>query len=88
MGLTVERAAAFRAAAGSFVPGAVDPGTVKELVGGVDGPLNVMAGPGAPPVAEPAAWPSPASARASPRPPPPWSAGPPGSCRTGGPAGR
>ncbi|MFF6911422.1 isocitrate lyase/phosphoenolpyruvate mutase family protein [Streptomyces sp. NPDC012466] len=55
--LTLERAAAFRAAGadGVFVPGAVDPGTVKELVSGVDGPLNVMAGPGAPPVAELAA---------------------------------
>ncbi|MFI2629489.1 isocitrate lyase/phosphoenolpyruvate mutase family protein [Streptomyces collinus] len=55
--LTLARAAAFRAAGadGIFVPGAVDPGTVKELVNGVDGPLNVMAGPGAPPVAELAA---------------------------------
>ncbi|MES5818105.1 isocitrate lyase/phosphoenolpyruvate mutase family protein [Streptomyces sp. RG80] len=52
--LTLERAAAFRAAGadGIFVPGAVDPGTVKLLVDGVDGPLNVMVGPGAPPVAE------------------------------------
>ncbi|WP_329332521.1 isocitrate lyase/phosphoenolpyruvate mutase family protein [Streptomyces sp. NBC_00663] len=55
--LTLERAAAFRAAGadGIFVPGAVDPGTVKELVDGVDGPLNIMVGPGAPPVAELAA---------------------------------
>ncbi|MEV3967681.1 isocitrate lyase/phosphoenolpyruvate mutase family protein [Streptomyces sp. NPDC050698] len=66
--LTLERAAAFRAAGadgifvpgaagadGIFVPGAVDPGTLKELVEGVDGPLNVMAGPGAPSVAELAA---------------------------------
>lgn len=55
--LTLERAAAFRAAGadGIFVPGAVDPGVVKELVNGVDGPLNVMAGPGAPTVAELAA---------------------------------
>ncbi|GAA2315332.1 isocitrate lyase/phosphoenolpyruvate mutase family protein [Streptomyces hawaiiensis] len=55
--LTLERAAAFRAAGadGIFVPGAVDPRTVRELVDGVDGPLNVMAGPGAPPVAELAA---------------------------------
>ncbi|MFC9503236.1 isocitrate lyase/phosphoenolpyruvate mutase family protein [Streptomyces sp. NPDC057002] len=54
---TLERAAAYRAAGadGIFVPGAVDPGIVKELVDGVDGPLNVMAGPGAPPVAELAA---------------------------------
>ncbi|MEW2624022.1 isocitrate lyase/phosphoenolpyruvate mutase family protein [Streptomyces sp. NPDC048106] len=54
---TLERAAAFRAAGadGVFVPGAVDPETVKELVAGVDGPLNVMVAPGAPAVAELAA---------------------------------
>ncbi|MEU1462023.1 isocitrate lyase/phosphoenolpyruvate mutase family protein [Streptomyces sp. NPDC005727] len=55
--LTLERAAAFLAAGadGIFVPGAVEPGTVKALVAGTDGPLNVMVGPGAPPVAELAA---------------------------------
>ncbi|MFJ1559366.1 isocitrate lyase/PEP mutase family protein [Streptomyces mirabilis] len=54
---TLERAAAFLAAGadGIFVPGAVDPGTVKSLVAGVEGPLNVLAGPGAPSVAELAA---------------------------------
>lgn len=54
VGLTLERAAAYLAAGadGIFVPGAVDPGTVQALVAGVDGPLNVMAGPGAPSVAE------------------------------------
>jgi 2-methylisocitrate lyase-like PEP mutase family enzyme len=54
---TLERAAAFLAAGadGIFVPGAVDPGTVKLLVDGVEGPLNVMAGPGAPSVPELAA---------------------------------
>ncbi|MER5996467.1 isocitrate lyase/PEP mutase family protein [Streptomyces viridosporus] len=54
---TLERAAAYRAAGadGIFVPGAVDPGTVGELAAGVDGPLNVMVGPGAPPVADLAA---------------------------------
>ncbi|MFE9811642.1 isocitrate lyase/phosphoenolpyruvate mutase family protein [Streptomyces sp. NPDC005227] len=54
---TLERAAAFLAAGadGVFVPGAVDPVTVKALVGGIDGPLNIMVGPGAPPVAELAA---------------------------------
>ncbi|MFJ1609267.1 isocitrate lyase/phosphoenolpyruvate mutase family protein [Streptomyces sp. NPDC088253] len=54
---TLERAAAFLAAGadGIFVPGAVDPGTVKSLVAGVEGPLNVLVGPGAPPVAELAA---------------------------------
>ncbi|MEU9341611.1 isocitrate lyase/phosphoenolpyruvate mutase family protein [Streptomyces sp. NPDC048278] len=54
---TLERASAFLAAGadGIFVPGAVDPDTVKALVAGIDGPLNVMAGPGAPPVADLAA---------------------------------
>lgn len=54
---TLERAAAFLAAGadGIFVPGAVDPATVKSLVAGVEGPLNVLVGPGAPSVAELAA---------------------------------
>jgi len=54
---TLERAAAFLAAGadGVFVPGTVDPGTVKALVEGVEGPLNVLVGPGAPTVAELAA---------------------------------
>ena len=54
--LTLERAAAFLAAGadGIFVPGAVEPGTVKALVAGIHGPLNAMVGPGAPTVAEPA----------------------------------
>ncbi|WP_369250683.1 isocitrate lyase/phosphoenolpyruvate mutase family protein [Streptomyces sp. R41] len=57
IGETLERAAAFLAAGadGVFVPGAVDPVTVKTLVEGVEGPLNVMVGPGAPSVAELAA---------------------------------
>ncbi|GGN23686.1 isocitrate lyase/PEP mutase family protein [Streptomyces fuscichromogenes] len=54
---TLERAAAFRAAGadGIFVPGVVDRETVAVLVDGVDGPLNVLVGPGAPSVAELAA---------------------------------
>ncbi|MGR6974067.1 isocitrate lyase/PEP mutase family protein [Streptomyces cynarae] len=54
---TLERAAAFLAAGadGVFVPGAVDPVTVKALAEGIEGPLNVMAGPGAPAVPELAA---------------------------------
>lgn len=54
---TLERAAAFRGAGadGIFVPGVVDPQTVTALVEGVEGPLNVLAGPGAPTVAELAA---------------------------------
>lgn len=51
---TLERAVAYLAAGadGIFVPGAVEPVTVKALVAGVEGPLNVMAWPGAPSVAE------------------------------------
>ncbi|BBC31416.1 uncharacterized protein SGFS_027100 [Streptomyces graminofaciens] len=51
---TLERAAAFLGAGadGIFVPGVVDSETVKLLVAGVDGPLNVLVGPGALPVAE------------------------------------
>jgi 2-methylisocitrate lyase-like PEP mutase family enzyme len=54
---TLERAAAYLAAGadGIFVPGAVDPEMVKSLVAGVEGPLNVLVGPGAPSVAELAA---------------------------------
>ncbi|WP_333764125.1 isocitrate lyase/PEP mutase family protein [Streptomyces sp. IBSBF 2390] len=54
---TLERAAAFLAAGadGIFIPGAVDPETVKALVAGVDGPVNVLLLPGAPTVAELAA---------------------------------
>ncbi|MET9896745.1 isocitrate lyase/phosphoenolpyruvate mutase family protein [Streptomyces sp. NPDC006465] len=54
---TLERAAAFLAAGadGVFVPGAVDPVTVKALVEGVEGPLNILVGPGAPSVGELAA---------------------------------
>ncbi|MFF4841157.1 isocitrate lyase/PEP mutase family protein [Streptomyces collinus] len=54
VGPTLERAAAYLAAGadGIFVPGAVDPGTVKALVAGIDAPVNVLVGPGAPAVAE------------------------------------
>jgi 2-methylisocitrate lyase-like PEP mutase family enzyme len=51
---TLKRAAACLAAGadGIFVPGVVDPRTVRALARGIDAPLNVMAGPGAPDVAE------------------------------------
>ncbi|MFF4349311.1 isocitrate lyase/phosphoenolpyruvate mutase family protein [Streptomyces sp. NPDC001530] len=54
---TLERAAAFLAAGadGVFVPGAGDPVTVKTLAEGIEGPLNVLVGPGAPSVTELAA---------------------------------
>jgi 2-methylisocitrate lyase-like PEP mutase family enzyme len=35
-----------------FVPGVVDRDTIASLVGAMGGPLNIMAGPGAPPVRE------------------------------------
>lgn len=49
---TVARAAAFVAAgaSGIFVPGVVDPATVSALVSAVDAPLNILAGPSAPPI--------------------------------------
>ncbi|HZP53221.1 isocitrate lyase/phosphoenolpyruvate mutase family protein [Actinocrinis sp.] len=54
---TLERAAAYVAAgaSGVFVPGVVDPKTVAALADGIDAPLNVLTGPGAPPIPELAA---------------------------------
>lgn len=51
---TLKRAAACLAAGadGIFVPGVVDEGTVRALARGIDAPLNVMTGPGAPGTAE------------------------------------
>ncbi|MFD8632347.1 isocitrate lyase/phosphoenolpyruvate mutase family protein [Streptomyces sp. NPDC059533] len=51
---TLARAAAYlrAGATGVFVPGVTDPATVAELAKGIDAPLNVLAGPGAPGVAE------------------------------------
>ncbi|MGW3783406.1 isocitrate lyase/PEP mutase family protein [Micromonospora chokoriensis] len=51
---TVARAVAYLAAGadGIFVPGVVDPVTVRALVEAVPAPLNVLAGPGAPSVGE------------------------------------
>ncbi|MGY0005437.1 isocitrate lyase/PEP mutase family protein [Micromonospora sp. I033] len=51
---TVARAEAYLAAGadGIFVPGVVDPDTVAALVAAIPAPLNVLAGPGAPPVGE------------------------------------
>ncbi len=53
----IERAHAYLAAgaSGVFVPGVVDPSVVSVLAKEIDGPLNVMAGHGAPPVSELAA---------------------------------
>ncbi|MFJ3202142.1 isocitrate lyase/phosphoenolpyruvate mutase family protein [Streptomyces sp. NPDC086989] len=51
---TLARAAAYlrAGASGIFVPGVTDPATVRELAKGIDAPLNVLVGPGAPSVAE------------------------------------
>ncbi len=35
-----------------FVPGVTEPSTIEALVEGIDGPLNVLGGPGAPSIAE------------------------------------
>ncbi|OKI00708.1 3-methyl-2-oxobutanoate hydroxymethyltransferase [Streptomyces sp. CB02923] len=51
---TLERASVYVAAGadGIFVPGVAHPAAVRALAAGITAPLNVMAGPGAPPVAE------------------------------------
>lgn len=51
---TLARAAAYlrAGASGIFVPGVTDPATIAELAAGIDAPLNILAGPGAPSVAE------------------------------------
>ncbi|MGW5671899.1 isocitrate lyase/PEP mutase family protein [Micromonospora sp. NPDC003776] len=51
---TVARAEAYLAAGadGVFVPGTVEPATVAALVAAIPAPLNILAGPGAPAVAE------------------------------------
>ncbi|MGN9906747.1 isocitrate lyase/PEP mutase family protein [Phytohabitans sp. LJ34] len=51
---TLDRAAAYLAAGadGIFVPGVADPETIAALAAGIDAPLNIMAGPGSPPVAD------------------------------------
>ncbi|MBG0828128.1 isocitrate lyase/phosphoenolpyruvate mutase family protein [Planomonospora sp. ID67723] len=53
----LDRAAAYLAAgaSGIFVPFVTDPATVEALVQGVDAPLNILVGPGAPAVGELAA---------------------------------
>ncbi|MFE5912428.1 isocitrate lyase/phosphoenolpyruvate mutase family protein [Streptomyces wedmorensis] len=51
---TLERARQYvdAGADGIFVPGVTDPATIAELASGISVPLNIMAGPGAPDVAE------------------------------------
>ncbi|MEU3481143.1 isocitrate lyase/phosphoenolpyruvate mutase family protein [Streptomyces sp. NPDC033754] len=51
---TLERARRYvdAGADGIFVPGVTDPATIAELASGISVPLNIMAGPGAPHVAE------------------------------------
>ncbi|HZO69593.1 MAG TPA: isocitrate lyase/phosphoenolpyruvate mutase family protein [Kribbellaceae bacterium] len=49
---TLRRAAAYLAAGadGVFVPGVTDLETVRDLTASIDAPVNILAGPGAPPV--------------------------------------
>jgi 2-methylisocitrate lyase-like PEP mutase family enzyme len=49
----VRRCNAFRAAGADclFVPGVTDEETIGRLVAAIDGPVNILAGPGSPPVA-------------------------------------
>jgi 2-methylisocitrate lyase-like PEP mutase family enzyme len=51
---TLDRATAYLAAGadGIFVPGVADPETIAALAAGIDAPLNIMAGPGSPTVAD------------------------------------
>ncbi|RSS50676.1 isocitrate lyase/phosphoenolpyruvate mutase family protein [Streptomyces sp. WAC06614] len=51
---TLSRAAAYleAGASGIFVPGVYEPEVVAELARGIDAPLNILVGPGAPGVAE------------------------------------
>lgn len=50
----IERANAYSAAGSDclFVPGVTDPDVIRALVDGIDGPLNVLGGPGAPSIPE------------------------------------
>ena len=50
----IERANAYLEAGSdcTFVPGVTDPATIETLVDGIDGPLNVLGGPGAPSIPE------------------------------------
>lgn len=52
--LASERAAAYRAAGAdcTFVPGVREAEVIAALVGAIDGPLNIIASPGAPPLPE------------------------------------
>lgn len=50
----IERANAYYEAGSDclFIPGVTDPATIEALVDGLNGPLNVLGGPGAPPIPE------------------------------------
>jgi 2-methylisocitrate lyase-like PEP mutase family enzyme len=54
LGVAIERGRAFLAAGADcvFVPGVRDPETIRELVRGIGGPVNVLAVDGTPPVPE------------------------------------
>lgn len=89
---TLARAAAYlrAGATGVFVPGVLDPTTVAELAKGIDAPLNILLGPGAPTVAAFGALGVSASASAPgwPKPRTPWCAAPPKNSSRRAPTGR
>ena len=54
LGTSIERANRYREAGADclFVPAVTDRETIRALVAGIDGPVNILAGPGCPPIAE------------------------------------
>jgi len=54
LGVAIERGKAYLAAGADcvFVPGVRDPDTIRALVGGIGGPINVLAVKGTPPIAD------------------------------------
>ena len=54
LGVALSRANAYREAGADclFVPGVADPATIRALVQGIKGPINILAGPSTPPAGE------------------------------------
>jgi len=54
VGVALERGKAYLDAGADciFVPGVRDPATIRELAAGIAGPVNILAAPGTPPIAE------------------------------------
>ncbi len=55
---TLDRAKAYLEAGASsiFVPGVIDQATIEQLVAGIDGPVNILVGPGSPAAPELFGW--------------------------------